>query len=202
LPDVLPDNTVVIDVGGHIGSFSMLALDRGAAKVLTYEAEPHNHLMCAANLRYAEDRSRLYNIAVWHKNTVRNYAYPHDAVNTGGGNVWSTSADERHATVTSLTLDNILRGYEPIVKDGLCNIILKLDCEGSEYPILYASKLLPIVSEIYGEFHPMDNPPDDMVEEGWPKFNHNGLSTYLSEWFDVTMKPTVQGFGHFYAKRK
>ncbi len=51
LPDQFPPGTVVIDVGAHIGAFSLAAVDRGAQYVIAVEALAENRVLATMNMR-------------------------------------------------------------------------------------------------------------------------------------------------------
>src|SRR5262249_49186033 len=59
LPDRLAPDSVVIDIGAHVGAFSYLALTRGAGSVYAFEPEPSNLAWARVNLAPFGDRVRL-----------------------------------------------------------------------------------------------------------------------------------------------
>jgi hypothetical protein len=84
-----------------------------------------------------------------------------DGENTGAGSVlaggrivdfptqtWIDSSGEA-ASVAAVALDEVLKRFERVK-------MLKLDCEGSEFPILLTSRELARVQEIVGEIHELD----------------------------------------------
>jgi hypothetical protein len=66
---------------------------------------------------------------------------------------------------------------------------VKIDCEGSEFPILLTSRTLHLIDEIVGEFHefgPEDRPHDDTISPeaavpGHDRFTMIVLKRALSE---------------------
>ena len=160
----LDNQDVVIDIGCHIGSFSRLVWDKGARNIISFEANPS---------LYERAKSALPNINVINKAVWRSDEPPQtlkfdDNIvdgNTGMGRVLDGGTIE----IESVSLDSILEQYPSVVK------LLKIDVEGSEYPILYTSKHLQIVETIVGEFHEY---PTTKTINGY-SFNRKGLEKYF-----------------------
>jgi FkbM family methyltransferase len=153
----LPDD-VVIDVGMHIGSFCHAAALRGAGRVYGFEADESNFRRAAEHLAPYGDRVRPAHNAVWRSDeppTTLRLFRARDGENTGGGNVvWS----EGDASVPALPFDDIVRHA---TRGGLRVRFLKIDCEGSEFPILFTSKSLHLIDEVAGEYHEFGGEFDD-----------------------------------------
>jgi hypothetical protein len=82
---------------------------------------------------------------------------------------------------------------ELAVGDGPVRL-LKLDCEGSEWPILFTSRRLQQVREIVGEYHERE------TEWGW--CGAVRLQEFLqAQGFAVDVQETRDGLGLFWAKR-
>lgn len=151
LPTRFEADDIVIDVGAHIGSFAFASLVRGANHVISIEAHPDNFKRAQQHLadHIENDRLDLRWGAVWrsdgHHDTVFYGDFPmigDDILNTG--NVEVSTTNNGHATPV-IALDDLIADQ---------NIrLLKLDCEGAEFPILLTSKRLDQVEEIVGEFH-------------------------------------------------
>jgi FkbM family methyltransferase len=148
----------VIDIGAHIGLFSILAADRGAVEIHSCECDPLNFEKLKENLSlYGHLNVRLYQSAAWSKSGV---SLPMDRFdrenkdsNTGGGTVASGHGSLH---VTSIALDDIIAN---------CSLpigFLKLDCEGSEYEVMYNSKRFTEATVIGLEWHEMDWIKTDM----------------------------------------
>jgi hypothetical protein len=103
----------------------------------------------------------------------------------------STICDSGEA-VESVSLDDLLQDTGPIR-------FLKIDCEGSEYEILYTSKLLHLVGEIAGEFHLGDFGAGLAYEptiSGLEKcFRANGFD-------HIVFVQNAASTGNFYARRR
>ena len=159
LPDLLPPDSRVIDIGAHIGSFTHLALRRMAALVWAYEVDPDNFAQCERNLAFWGPRVVLRQQAVWSCRTRAGYLPPPKDMNVIGQVIPEGDA------VETVGIDDVLDeasegGTRPIH-------LLKLDCEGSEWPILFASRRLALCETIVGEYHSIEwegkrRGPDDL----------------------------------------
>ena len=151
LPSRFEADDIIIDVGAHIGSFAFASLVRGANKLISIEAHPDNYNLAQQHLtEYIHDsRLDLRWGAVWrsddHSDNLfyGNFPILNDNL-SNTGNVEVQTADNGQTTPI-WTLDDLI-GEQQIR-------LLKLDCEGSEFPILLTSKKLKQIDEIVGEFH-------------------------------------------------
>jgi FkbM family methyltransferase len=146
LPAVLHPDDAVLDVGGHIGSFAAACHARGSRSILCFEANAENAHLARLNLSRLDGVS-VSNRAILHRaETVEIRPFPPDVtgVNTGGSSIFV----DANGTIEAISLDEIVRSCGKVR-------LLKLDCEGSEWPILLYSKELGRVTEVCGEFHQM-----------------------------------------------
>ena len=204
LPLKFESRDIIIDIGAHVGSFSYAVLTRGAGKVYSYEAHPINHAIASRNLARFGEKVECRNAAVWrsdeHSQTLYNdviTGYAH----TGGISIlWNDAG----VPVRTTNLDEVL--FE--ASNGLENPIrlLKLDCEGSEYPILFTSEHLGIVEEMCGEYHEIEPEriPDRAKVKGKPEqFNRHALKSFLeNKGWRVELDPKVGDYGLFHAYLK
>jgi FkbM family methyltransferase len=162
LPDSFAPGDIVIDVGAHIGSFAEAVLSRGCTNVTCIEPDGANFGIAAENLRPQLDNGHVQLVrgAVWRsdRNTDELYldgyqAFPKSfpalegIVNTGSGSVIWGGRDP----VAKIAFDEIV---DRVTNHGAHRVrLLKLDCEGSEWPILLTSQRLGLIDEICGEFH-------------------------------------------------
>ena len=162
LPDRFAPDDIVIDVGAHIGSFAEAVLLRGCRNVTCIEPDGSNFELAAVNLKPHIDNGYLQLVrgAAWRSdgNTDQLYFDGHHAfpdsfpglggvINTGGGSViWGG-----HEPVAKIAFDEIV---DRVTENGKNRVrLLKLDCEGSEWPVLLTSQRLGLIDEICGEFH-------------------------------------------------
>ena len=170
------NDEVVMDVGAHVGWFSALALNRGTGHVIAIEASPQNCRRLRLNLSQWKDRVTIVGKALWRSDrpeqtlAIAEILDSDKTTNTGGGNVICGS---RTVPVKSVTLDEL-------VGDQIISL-LKIDCEGSEYPCFYTTKVLPRIKEIVGELHTFDGlfQPQDDVKPGFN--NPKAMASFLEE---------------------
>jgi len=229
LPARFAPGDIVIDVGAHIGSFAQAVLSRGCQDVTCVEPDRANFEIAAAHLKPHADSGqvRLVRAAAWRsdRNTdelfIDGYqAFPESfpglqgIVNTGSGSViWGG-----REPVPKLAFDEIV---DLVTNHGEKQVrLLKLDCEGAEWPILLTSQRLHLIDEICGEFHEIGGEFLEISEDRavttpvfardrTARFTVDGLAEILEHaGFSVTFqrhrRPTgaVEGLGLFFARRE
>ena len=205
LPRRLPRNSIVVDIGAHAGMFSFAALSRGAGVVYAFEPEPNNFRCAGQNLAQFGSRVRLSNAAVWRSdiaNPSLHFFPSADAANTGGGTViWDTDGP----AVQSVKFDDVIRD---VTEDGKNRIaLLKIDCEGAEFPILLTSRRLDQIDRIVGEYHELRAElPKHAQIPGVEEFSVQVLvRTLESAGFSLATEPQASGtfgeMGLFFADR-
>ena len=149
LPDKLPSGSVIVDVGAHVGSFAWAAITRGAGQVHAVEPQAENYAYLWKNLG-SDARLVPYRMALWRSD--RPIARGRLASDEGKWrNVnWSVLGQEGDA-VTLFPFDQFL---DVVTWGGQRRVhTLKLDCEGSEWPILFTSRRMHLIDHIVGEWH-------------------------------------------------
>lgn len=157
----LPKNPVVVDVGANAGYFNMLLLSkRPDAQVYAYEAIEANYQLFRGNIDQnpeLKQRIQLHHQAVTGTPVDHIVLYKEDdGDNSVTASVYADfeQHNKKSVTVPAVSLANLMD------KNNLSKVdFLKLDCEGSEYPILYDSpaSLWPRIQSMFVEVHPMDN---------------------------------------------
>jgi FkbM family methyltransferase len=145
-------NSIIIDVGAHKGFFSLFASKNLKDNAVIYSIEPSssNYNQLLRNIELNEIKNiKSFNIALNGK---------------GGENKLYLSLDENNSLIIN-EKDDISKNYEVVNCETLDSFIdinhielvdfLKLDCEGSEYEILFnASKAtFNKIKTISLEFH-------------------------------------------------
>ena len=159
--DQLPTDPVIIDVGANAGYFNMLLLSkRTDAKVYAYEAIESNVQLFGRNIELnptIAGKVQLFHRAVTGKpvDTITLYKEA-DANNSVTASIFQDfeSHNLSSVTVKAIALAQILEENKIDQVD-----FLKLDCEGSEYPILYESPkdIWQKVKSIFLEVHNLDD---------------------------------------------
>ena len=181
------DDDTVVDIGANIGVFAMYAATRAdRVRVKSYEPFSEN----ARYFRTNHNASKLQNIE-FHQMAVADS----DGVRTLHVNdAWilnsltEKGSSEKGVDVDCTTLDKV---FEDIENCGL----LKLDCEGSEYEVLYAASdsTFSKISRIVCEFNNVD---DD-------RKNGAALSDFLlSKGFEIDPSGRLDGESGFICARK
>lgn len=138
----------VIDVGANIGAFALLAATTGARRVIAYEpvSTTCEQLQTNVALNGLTDRITVHNAGVAARREERTIAISRH------GSPFATlySAGGPHETISCVSLDDAFAENDV----GHCDI-LKLDCEGAEFEILYeaSDQVLRRITRIYLEFH-------------------------------------------------
>ncbi len=133
-PVRLGPDSVVVDIGAQIGCFSLLAAQRGA-RVLSFEPFPANFAALTRNLELNRGAHvRPFRAAVTGKSETRQMFLPDDGGHTGRFSLHpgrgSKTVDTQCLSLDEVIADNDLTGVD----------LLKVDCQGSEYEILYGTR--------------------------------------------------------------
>jgi FkbM family methyltransferase len=168
LPDFDPSD-VFIDIGCNVGGASHSAWGHGSRSIWAYEACPGNYAIGKQNL----DRmpgARLFHLAVVGAGRPKTLGFP-------AGNDSFFLPDHKLVPVNTTTLDEILAAIGKPVR------FLKIDCEGSEWEILYTCTMLDQIQEIKGEFHePCLNWYALKQDPKLPTYDRHTLAAFLNGW--------------------
>jgi FkbM family methyltransferase len=228
LPERFAPHEIVIDVGAHIGSFAQAAVSRGCENVYSIEPDHTNCEIAEENLRPYIEKGyvRLVCGAAWRSDPNEDELYfdgyhpfPESFVgmegitNTGSGSVIWQSGEPVNKVAFDDIVDSVTNGGEKRVR------LLKLDCEGAEWPILLTSRRLDLIDEICGEFHELGGEFPGISEErsskepvfskeAGAKFTVERLAGFLSDAgfafkYHRHTRPTgeLEGLGLFFATR-
>jgi len=206
---------IVIDIGAHVGSFTLLCHHLGSRRIYAYEPERENFRLLARHVR-GLGGINLFNLAVFRSDRAMETPLVHSGYlysNTGagtvllGGRAWDVNTqvfvDDASFTkqpVIAVALDEIVSGFERVK-------LLKLDCEGSEFPILLTSRSLARVERIAGEFHEVSPEIYAALDPrariaGFAEYRVGSLISRLKQFgFDVCVKEMAPNIGFFRAVR-
>jgi len=156
LEPLYKENSTVLDVGAHIGVFSVLYASKVKnCKIFALEPDDDNFVLLCRNVAINNCEGRITTInasiggytgdGVLHK--VSGYSTLSSTLDIRAINSYGYSISRQNTKV--FTLENILLKYDIDRVD-----FLKMDCEGAEYEALYsASELLDKVKKIAMEYH-------------------------------------------------
>jgi FkbM family methyltransferase len=150
VPEFLHPNGVVIDIGAHIGSFSRACFERGGRVIHAFEPHPENFKLARKNLASCPG-VELRNAAILSETSrVVSSPFPLEIgrENTGGSIVISNEGGKTRALAFDVVMQDLGRAA-----------LVKLDCEGSEWPIILNSKEWGRVQAVCGEYHEMEEHP-------------------------------------------
>lgn len=144
------EGDIVVEIGAHIGLCTMY-LAKCWPDITIYAFEP-----CPANFRNCTDNlamNGITNVVLSPKaiaNDNRLLKMKTDPQNTGGASaVYETSIVDAEVTdLATITLDEVFEMHQI----SRCKL-LKIDCEGMEYEILFGAKVLEKTEYLAGEFH-------------------------------------------------
>lgn len=181
----------VIDIGGHLGFFSLYAFALNS-NIPIYSFEPHigNYEILKKNLK----DNRIKNVfpkqlAVSNKVEQVKLEISKEDLNHSITKAIEPTGELQNVQTT--TLEKVFKKNNI----GHCDLI-KIDCEGSEFPLIYATprSILDKVSNIFLEYH-------DWIEGA----NSNELKRYLEgAGFKVEKYPNnkMQELGFLWCKKK
>jgi len=203
LPRLTPSD-VVIDVGAHTGAFTCACLNRGARRIIAFEPDPDSFALAMENIQDYLNSLELaasvevYNSAVWRSDrqdilriTKTRFSALTNSYHHGAQSVLFNDKDT--TPVHSVALDNILR---PLGKVSL----VKLNCEGAEWPILFTSTQLGKVTRLLFGIHSLTwkayelgrrIPPELFAEFGHSTFED--LKTHLQEFGLRCVREQIEG---------
>jgi len=138
LKDVsLEENDVVIDIGASVGALSIyLAKKFPKAKILSFEPSEINFNIFLKNIVLNKvENIKAFNLAVY-KDSKSKMNITYNESNSGNSGALLNIEGKTYNEAQTISLDDIIKNNN-ISKVKL----LKIDCEGSEYDIIYNSKL-------------------------------------------------------------
>ena len=163
-----PSGGTVIDIGANIGAFTVLAALTGL-RVLAYEPMPANYSQLEQNVAAngLSDRVTLEQAGVTGGGATRR-------LYLGAGSpyhsIYASTPNADYVEMETTTLDRIFQVHDL----HECHL-LKMDCEGAEFEIIYGTSAATLrqIREIRMEYHDRSTPEDH---------NATVLEQYLSEY--------------------
>jgi beta-1,4-mannosyl-glycoprotein beta-1,4-N-acetylglucosaminyltransferase len=136
------ENKSVLDIGGNVGMFSYLCTTLGAKKIVSFEPIEETYKLLVSNMKQYSNVHPVH-VAVSSPGTT-------EVVLEGGGPVAKLSENGKGSKIKAISLAQALE-YFP----GDNDVVLKIDCEGSEYDILLKADPRDILrcKTIFAEFH-------------------------------------------------
>jgi len=229
LPERFAASDIVIDVGAHIGAFAYAVVQRGSEHIYSIEPDATNCAIAAEHLRPYIEKGyvRLMQRAVWRSDPnddelrfdgyhpfPKSFKGMEGILNTGDGSViWGVGEPVAKVAFDDL-VDMLTNRGERRVR------LLKLDCEGAEWPIVLTSRRLELIDEIVGEFHEIGGPFLEIAEDRPSKarvFDSDRVADFSADEFARCLREAgfrvtyrrhrrpdgaIEGFGLFFATRE
>jgi len=150
----LNENDTIVDIGSHIGTFSLLASQFcNKGKIFSYEPMPDNFECLQSNLKLNEIENIFpFNLAVSSNSSKLDMFFNEDQ---SGHSIFYKN--NKKIIVNSISLKQIFDD-----NDITSCKLLKLDCEGSEYEIIDAFPLdyFDRIENLVMEYHFADSKPE------------------------------------------
>ena len=117
----------VIDIGANMGDTAILFAYKGAKKVIAYEPYPYQYIKAKKNiaLNHMENKIKIFRVGV---SNNENEILIKDGYTDGSQ---SLNTSKEGIITKTITLSKVIEKYNPT--------ILKSDCEGSEYEIIFST---------------------------------------------------------------
>jgi FkbM family methyltransferase len=150
MPLPLPARPTILDIGANVGSFSAFAAARYSdARIVAFEPDPRNFMMLEHNSNLNPGRFEIVNAAVSDRSGEGIFIGGDSDRHTTGGHL-VTQASGAHQKVEVISLTDAFSRFAI----GRCDL-LKLDCEGAEFGIVYNSPddVLARISQMVIEVH-------------------------------------------------
>ena len=150
----------VIDVGAHVGVFAVRAA-RFAKRVLSYEPVPATFRLLVDNVRGLKNVTPIQRAISDGDQPAELHVFPEPSSNSLFPVKPETAIDKFWVETT--TLSQVLTEHSL----DRCDLI-KLDCEGAEYPIIYGApvSIWQRIDRVVMEYHLVRGAPDSWCGEG------------------------------------
>jgi FkbM family methyltransferase len=133
-----------LDVGAHIGMFTVNAMAHGATGGTCYEPEPGSASVLRENVKQYGRKVKVIQQAIGAKNGETVLYVPRSGNSVSASTVWASKLRGQHPVKQRAFLEAIEESRATLVK---------LDCEGAELQFLDAKKLPSSVKVVCGELH-------------------------------------------------
>lgn len=170
-------DSVVVNIGAHVGFFSLLCCMRNVGKIYNVEPFEENFKSLTRNTEVFSDRTKNLRMGIYTENQFLNFGYP--AMDNNMflfGNVKLHSSEERKDLCYCVTLDGLLEAIEePEVH------LLKINMGYSEADILMSSEKIDKCNFICGESLAPEEKLKSLVDHMTKKGFHDSLLSKSKE---------------------
>lgn len=192
------DVPVVIDIGAHIGSFAHYIQRFNPDTLIAVEAHPDNYVLAKENMEKINIRHKeVLNKAIWRSDKPATTVHMPklENENTGG---YAVLTEPSQYAVGTISLDEVID--KALAASGKDKVdVIKIDCEGSEFPALMTCTKLDKVQTILGEIHDAPNKGSHFGMTDMGPHNKETLVKFLtSQGFAVTVSSTASSALHIF----
>jgi len=172
----IKENDLVIDVGGHVGYFTIYAAKKAKnGKIITFEPSKESFIALKNNLKINNIQNVIIeNVGVGAKSgtAILNV----DTTHSIGNSIFYSSKNSEKEDIRITTIPEIVKKYKIKSID-----LLKLDCEGAEFEIILnlPSTILNTIKKISMEIHKIENFDIVDIEKFLVKNNFSIKRKYL-----------------------
>jgi FkbM family methyltransferase len=152
MPRPLLAGTDIVDVGANVGAFTFFAATRFPGhRILAFEPDPANFAQLERNAALNPGRAQVHRMAVAGATGEATLVGGEPDAHTTGASIVAAVRPGTGMTVPAISLADLFTTFG-VARCGL----LKLDCEGAEFPILHAAPdwALQRVDQMIMEVHP------------------------------------------------
>lgn len=171
--DIIKNSDVIVDIGANIGVFSVFA-SKKAKMVYAIEPMPDNYLSLKKNIELNTiSNCKLFEAAISKSDGFASLEISEDTAFHTLVGLNPNQSTKKKIDVVTFSLDSFIE------KNKISKIdILKLDCEGSEYEILFntSENTFKIIDRIVMECHPIPNYGQKDLEELFKRMGYQTLA--------------------------
>jgi len=170
-------NKIILDIGANVGLATIILAKQNPESII-YSFEPFEN--CFNILLQNIENNKLVNVvaikkAVSNISTTKTF-YSYDGMT--GGNTLCSNLELFEKEFKKINYENIdVLGFNDFLQNYKIEEIelLKIDCEGSEYDILYENPFIKNIKNIVGEFH------DFTIYKGIKGYNGKDLYEFVNK---------------------
>ena len=191
------DNNIetIVDIGAMIGSFSLWAHEKWPnAMIYSYEPDPKSFNFLKQNIEFCSnpEKIKFFNSAIWNAESEVIFQQFEKTPSCNSMFIFDppyVSGSSSKIKIKTDSISNVLKKLDKID-------FLKIDCEGSEYDIMYSlsKNELKKIKYIALEYHEFDNNNRHTANEISNFLRNNGFLTQI-----VPKAIGDFGFGYIYA---
>jgi len=159
-------NDVVLDIGGHIGTFAVPIANK-VKQIISVEMDAENFKVLESNTRFYKNISIIEAAVVSNSNEDSTVIYYKAKKNSGANSMYVSRGRGDPLFSPSIKIGELLEKYKPSV--------IKCDAEGAEYDIFKGLFIPSFVKQIIVEFHFGHKNWRDAANELTKEFIHQGF---------------------------